>query len=368
MVTPPAAASARRALWRVPLLALGLIGLLAALWAGVLRLPWALPAAALAPLHGPLMVSGFLGTVIGLERAVGLRRRWAYAGPLLTGLGVPLAVHGWPGAGALFTGGAAVLVAMYGIVFGRQATLFTAVMVLGAAAWLVGNGLWWAGRPVPEAVPWWAAFLLLTIAGERLELTRLLPRSTGARALFGAAVAVLLGGLVLGALDAAAGGRLFGAGCLALALWLARHDVARQTVKQQGLPRFTALCLLAGYAWLGTGGVLLLWGGPGGAGFGYDAQWHALFLGFVFSMIFGHAPIIFPAVLLRPMAYASRFYAHLLLLHGGLLLRIGGDLLESAAARRWGGLLNAAAILLFLVSTVVGLAQGQGMRGQHRAV
>jgi hypothetical protein len=362
MAAPPLVSPARRALWRVPLLALAMIGLLAALWAGVLRLPWALPAAALAPLHGPLMVSGFLGTVIGLERAVGLRSRWAYAGPLLTGLGVPLAVHGWPGAAALFAAGAAVLVALYGVVFGRQAMLFTAVMALGAAAWLVGNSLWLTGRLVPEAVPWWAAFLVLTIAGERLELTRLLPRSARAQVLFGAAVLLLLGGLVLGVLNAAAGGRLFGAGCLALALWLARYDVARRTVKQQGLPRFTAVCLLAGYAWLGVGGALMLGGGMPGAGFWYDAQWHALFLGFVFSMIFGHAPVIFPAVLLRPVAFAPRFYTHLALLHAGLLLRIGGDLLENALARRWGGLLNTAAILLFLASTALALARGTESR------
>src|SRR3972149_6584847 len=47
-------------------------------------------AALLPPLplaHGPLMVSGFLGTLIALERAVALRARWTYIGPLLTSLG-----------------------------------------------------------------------------------------------------------------------------------------------------------------------------------------------------------------------------------------------------------------------------------------
>lgn len=48
--------------------------MLAGMWAGLVRLGWALPTVHLAlPLaHGPLMVSGFLGTLISLERAMAL--------------------------------------------------------------------------------------------------------------------------------------------------------------------------------------------------------------------------------------------------------------------------------------------------------
>uniref|UniRef100_UPI00397A8013 hypothetical protein n=1 Tax=Salmonella sp. SAL4432 TaxID=3159887 RepID=UPI00397A8013 len=51
---------------RVPLLVLGLGALLAGLWAGLLRLGWPvpLPQPLLPAAHGPLMVSGFLGTLI----------------------------------------------------------------------------------------------------------------------------------------------------------------------------------------------------------------------------------------------------------------------------------------------------------------
>src|SRR5665213_2011666 len=57
---------------RFPLLALGLAALAAGVWAGLLRFGWSLPdgRANLIELHGPLMVFGFLGTVISLERAV----------------------------------------------------------------------------------------------------------------------------------------------------------------------------------------------------------------------------------------------------------------------------------------------------------
>ena len=40
------------------------------------------------------MISGFLGTLISLERAVALERRWTYAAPLLTATGAVLLAAG----------------------------------------------------------------------------------------------------------------------------------------------------------------------------------------------------------------------------------------------------------------------------------
>jgi hypothetical protein len=61
----------------LPFLVLAILGLLAALWAGLMRLGWRLlaltPSLALA--HGLLMISGFLGTLITLERAVAMQKR-----------------------------------------------------------------------------------------------------------------------------------------------------------------------------------------------------------------------------------------------------------------------------------------------------
>ena len=60
----------------LPLLILAFSALLAGLWAGLLRLGLALPSLGVIPAgaHGPLMVAGFLGTLIALERAVALRQ------------------------------------------------------------------------------------------------------------------------------------------------------------------------------------------------------------------------------------------------------------------------------------------------------
>ena len=84
----------------------------------------------------------------------------------------------------------------------------------------------------------------------------------------------------------------------------------------------------------------------------YDAALHAVFVGFVISMIFGHAPIIFPAILGAPINFRPFFYIHFLLLHVSLLIRVAGDLTNQFEARRLGGILNEVAILVFLGMTV----------------
>ncbi|MCL4561467.1 MAG: hypothetical protein M1281_12740, partial [Chloroflexi bacterium] len=69
-----------------PLLGLSMLALLAGLWAGLSRLGWTLPIwqPNLLLAHGPLMVSGFLGSLIILERVVALRIKALYLAPLLT--------------------------------------------------------------------------------------------------------------------------------------------------------------------------------------------------------------------------------------------------------------------------------------------
>lgn len=339
-------------------MALAMAALLGAAWGGLERLGWALPSArpSLAGFHGPLMVSGFLGTVIGMERAVALGSRWAYVAPLATGLGALTLLAGLsPSAGALLMAlGSAGLSIVSLAILRRQGALFTVVMALGSVLWLVGQLLWLLGWPIYRIVFWWVAFLVLTIAGERLEMARLLRLSRSSQVMFALVVAVFVAGVALATVDFSPGVRVIGLGLVALTLWLALEDVARRTVRQPGLTRFIAVSLLSGYVWLGLGGLLALLSGGAAAGPQYDALLHALFLGFVFAMIFGHAPIIFPAVLGVTVSFRPAFYVHLVLLHVTLLLRMAGDLLPSPSVRQWGGLLNVLALLLFLGNTAYG--------------
>ncbi len=344
---------------RLPLLALGMLALLTGLWAGLARLGWdvPLPRPGFSSLHGPLMVSGFLGTLISLERAVALGQPWGYAAPLLSGLGALVLIAGGPlfAAQLLMLGGSAGLVAIFALIIRRHPALYTFTMGSGAIVWALGNLLWVLGWPVFLVVFWWAAFLVVTIAGERLELARLQQVTTGAQTAFLLALGTLLSGLLLLGWWFDGAVRLFGAALTALAVWLGFNDIARRTVRQTGLTRFIAICLLSGYGWLGVSGLAAMLYGGVPAGPQYDAMLHAFFLGFVFAMIFAHAPIIFPAVLGARMTYRPLFYAHVVLLQATLLIRLIGDVSGWGAGRQIGGVLNAVTLILFLVNTVTAL-------------
>ena len=333
-------------------------------WLGLVRLGWNLPL--LSPdsliIHGPLMACGFLGTLISLERAVALAASWGYLAPVAAAAGAVALIAGAPPSvgAALIALGSAVLVAIYVAVWRRQPSLFIATMGVGSAMWLGGNVRWLTGAAIVHVVLWWVAFLVLTIAGERLELNRVLRPTPAIRRSFVLSVAAIVGGIALTVALPSGGLRVAGTGLIALALWLLRNDVARRTVRQRGLTRFMAVCLLSGYIWLLVAGVMALITGIATTGPLYDALLHSVFLGFVMSMIFAHAPIIFPAVVGAHVPYRPSFYLHVSLLHASVLLRVSGDLVEILGRLRfWGGLLNALALLLFVVSTAWAVASGR---------
>ena len=316
--------------WRLPLLLLGFISLVLGVAGGLARLtPLPVSITALA-LHGPLMVSAFFGTVISLERAAALDRLWAYLAPMGAGLGGVLLLAGFPREGFVAMAlAAAVFTAANGVVVRRQPSLETGTLLAGAFVWLIGNVSLMAGLP---AVPWWIAFFALTIGAERLELSRYLKRAPWVRNAF----LVLAAALVAAPLEP----RLLGVVLVLLAAWLLAFDLARVTVRQSQLPRYVAVCLLAGYFWLALGGLLMA------IEVGYDAALHTIFVGFVFSMVFGHAPVILPAVLRVRFPYSAALYAPLLLLHASLAVRV-------ALSRELGAWGNAAAIALFIVTAAV---------------
>jgi hypothetical protein len=301
-----------------------------------------------------LMVAGVLGMVIGLERAVALGRAWAYGAPLTAGLGGLALLAGLPlplGAGLVVIS-SLLLCAIFVQIYRRRPEWSSVMLAVGAAVWLGGNGLWLFGHSIINVVPWWAGFLVLTIAGERLELAQVLLPARVHLALVGGA-GLVLAGLVLSLPEFLPGLQLAGAGFAVLAIWLVRYDVVRRRLRRGGVTGYSAVCLLTGYVWLGLAGLCWLLGPTGDPGaFWYDAMVHSLFLGFVFAMIFGHAPTIIPAVTGVAVPFERAFYLHLGLLHGSLLLRVFGDLTGSTEARRWGGLLNVVAILLFALLTV----------------
>ncbi len=350
---------------RVALLALAGVALLGGLDAALMLLDLPAPVRVdrLPEVHGMLLVLGFVGTVIALERAVALRRPLGFVAPALLGLGALVTLSPAPlvVGRSLLTTGAAALVGLYLPLWRRQRDDAVLVQALGAVLALGAAVLWLAGAAVPVLAPWLVGFVVLTITGERLELARI---AMGPSA--GSTLVLLASGLLTGVVAALLwprpGTALLGAALLTLTGWLAAHDVARRTLHASGLTRYMAGCMLTGYCWLGVAGAIWLLGGPVVDGVRYDAVLHAVFLGFTLSMIMAHAPVILPAVLRRPLPYHPVLIAPAVLLHASLALRLWvGDALGSHGAWVTGGALNIAAVLLFLA-----VAVGCTVRGNRR--
>ena len=357
---------------RLPALVAGGFALAAGLYAGVLLLsvPVPRPAQSLEQVHGPVMVFGFVGTLIALERAVALGARWALLGPACSGTAALVLILDGPGPAGhgLLMLAAVVLIGVYRALWRRQPSAALLGQATGAFAWYATALLWLAGFTVAETVPWLAVFVVATIAGERLELAHVGLRDPNAPRLFLAALLLLVTGAAASTVAPQPGTQLFGLGLLAVTAWLVVHDVARHLVRAAGLPRYIAVGLLAGYGWLAVAGLLWAGGGTVLDGPRYDAVLHAVFLGFTMSMIFVHAPVILPAVLRRPLPYHRLLYVPLAVLHGSLLVRVGlGDGAGWEPVWRWAGVVNVTAVVSFAGCAIgLSLARRSTKRGSAR--
>ena len=322
---------------------------------------WAVDARA----HGALMVSGFLGTVVSLERAVSAKLRWALVVPFVSGA-AGIAMAGGPNAAAAWL---AVIAAtlFVGVNLFIVASRFHAAAVLrllGAMGWLIGCLLMAKGTTGGAAA--WFSFLLLTIVAERVEMTRMTQRAPRAMRALAPVVLCLLSAVLAAVHDAwqLTAGLIFGLALVALAVWLAWFDTARLSLKRHGLGRFTAFCVLAACAWLAVAGAS--WAATSMGWLLRDAALHALGLGFVFSMLMGHAPVILPAMARVRVVVGLWFYVPLVTLHASLALRLLGGL-QNVVLRQWGAWLSALAIALYLVAMAAGALAWRIRYGASRA-
>jgi hypothetical protein len=349
-----ATALASRLWLRLIPLSIGGLSLAVGLYGGLIRLGVELPAVrSAAEFHGAFMVSGFLGTVICLERAVAFGRPWPYAAPFLSGIGAIALAASAPRVGALaFAAAGAIMLLASASIAVRQLALFTIVLSVGAACWIAGTLQWLLGTLTPAVTGWWLNFLVLTVAAERLELSRMRDLSRASQVAFAGVTLLLLLGGARGEL-AQSWAPFTAAGLFGLAVWLLRYDVARRTIHLPGQPRFSAVTILLGHGWLGVAAVFLVMTPPGATAFSYDASVHAIAIGFALSMIFGHAPIILPAVTGMRIRYSGVAYAPLVLLHISVVLRIAGDVLEQGDLRRASGLATVLALATYAITLVL---------------
>lgn len=325
----------------------------------LLGLPAPVTTARLPETHGVLLVIGFVGTLIALERATALRRWYGFAAPALLGAGgillvtdpVPLEVAKY-----VLIAGTAAFSAVYIPLWRRRFDAQLLVQLMAAAFALVSMILWAGGADMSRLLPWLFAFVVLTIAAERVELAFTLGPNAGFWILVHAWA--MTAALIIGLASPHVGAVALGVSFLALVGWLIRHDVARRTIRAEGATRFMAACMLGGYLWLSVAGVLLLFGFPVTQP-AYDAVTHAVLLGFTISMIMAHATTILPAVLHIKLPYRPAFWAPAVLLHLSVAVRLWlGDGLGLQLGFTVGGVLGIAALLLFVLTAVTSAVLG----------
>ncbi len=328
-----------------------LVSLIIGMLAGLFRLGWSIPMGQVAGEHGALMVGSFLGTLICLERIVALKKKWLYIIPIVSGSSFIFFLLGKQAiAMGMLTVGSLGLIYIYIDLLRRFKEYYYYVMLVGALSWAVGNLLIIQKSFYPAAAPWWIAFILLTVFGERLELSKFLPQSALKRQTMIATISLFMIGILLP--YHSTGKIITGAGMILMASWLLHYDIARKSAKATGIHRFTGMLLLAGYFWLAISGIFMLF--EFNILFQYDAMLHSFFLGFTFSMIFAHAPIIFPGV----AGLAMRPY-HKSLVYWGILLQVGivcrmiADVTMHTDGRQYAGILNVLVILGFFVNLVI---------------
>lgn len=326
--------------------------------AGLARLGWSLAwGPSLALQHGPLLVVGVFGTVIALERAVALGRGWAFVAPAFGAATAAALLLRAPWAASVSVMAGLSLSLVNAALVRRQAAAFTWLMLAGSALLSLGSAAWARGAPVSSAVPSWLAFFVLTIVSERLELSRLAPTPRAARHLLVACCAGLALACLLDLLEVSGARRALGGAMVLIALWQLRYDLGRRMLRNPGLPRYAALGVLAGALWLLPSGLLLTIATVPPVGPLYDAVLHGVFVGYVLSMVFAHAPIILPAVARVAVPFSRLFYLPLVVLHAGLVLRVAGDLLDVSAWRQLGALTNALALATFPMSIIAARAR-----------
>jgi hypothetical protein len=333
-------------IWILPFVMLSLI---VGIIGGWLRLGWAqfnIPEAAFH--HGIIMTGSFLGALISMERAVVMKNKGWFLIPILAILALPFNLFGFTQLAiiSLVLSSAGLTFLMY-IQSMKVKEASHYVITLGAFCWAVGNALLLKSDFIPMVVPWWIAFLLFTIVGERLELSRFLP----VKKVFVIFLYALIAGVFCSFFIPFhfGGSRITGILIAVIALWLLRFDMARKSVKKKGVYRYIGLGLIVGFVWLLVHALIMIF--LENHALYYDLWVHSFFLGFAFSMIWAHAPIIFPAVVkVKRLIYHLVLYIPWLLFQLSLIGRVWASFSGNIELRQFFGVANGWIILLMFLS------------------
>ncbi|MEX2597644.1 MAG: hypothetical protein WEC59_12015 [Salibacteraceae bacterium] len=297
--------------------------------------------------HGALMTGSFLGALISLERAIVVKKRYAYLVPISAALSLPM-FYVSPDLGyGLLVASSAGLVAIMIWLYYKYNEWHQIIFIVGAACWLIGNFSILVGDFYFFAAPWWMLFFLFVITAERIELAKFILIKLKSIALITAFLTTAFASMLL---PFHSGGKeILGLGFIGVSITLLLHDIARKNIKVRGIHGFSGVAMILGYMWLfvsGVGMTFLRY-----SGLFYDAILHTFFIGFVFSMIFAYGPIILPTILKKGISvFHPILYIWLVALHLGLLIRVVADLSAHTSGRLVASWIDAISMLCFFLT------------------
>ena len=145
---------------RLPFMIVAFINLLVGMLAGLIRIGWSFSVTSIAVHHGAIMVGGFLGTLILLEKVIPLKKKILFVFPFINALGLLIVVPGFYQSGQAFLLiGALGLLIVFLLYFKRQPhDLSVIVMMIGACCQIGGHVMLISKQFYPMAFPWWMAF------------------------------------------------------------------------------------------------------------------------------------------------------------------------------------------------------------------
>ncbi len=330
---------------------------------GLSRMGWDLNILATSLHHGAIMVGGFLGTLISLEKVIPLRRKILLAIPAMSGASVILFLLGIPTASfVLLVLASASLSGVFLYYLAKGKELIYVLMSAGGLCWLTGNLILMNMHFYPSAFPWWLGFMLFIITSERLELTKFLPVKNSMKGLLAALLIAYLAGVVI---SFHSGGQVIsGFALVAIALWLMNFDLVAISIRKGGLQKFIGIALLAGYVAMMLTGIFMI--ASRQQVLAYDATLHTFFLGFVFSMIFAHGPIILPGVLgISAKPWHRILYLWLFLLHSSWMMRVVADVFLDFNLRKMSGWITTLGITGYFVSMGILTMRSQGRHAKE---
>jgi hypothetical protein len=325
--------------------------LLLGLYTGLLRMGWQFPVAPGLGDHGALMVCTFLGTLVTIERIITLKYKWVIIIPVTNVLSLILFLVDLHNIAYWFL--VIGSLGMSGVMFYyalRFKEIHFYIMLIGALCLFIGNLLLAVLKLYPASTTWWISFFMLTIVAERLELTRYLPVTKNLKYLLVVLMIVFLSGIILP--FHIYGKYISSAALILIAFWLLTNDIAFKSIKKEGIFRYSAILLITSYFWLIITAAFFVLRSDNTLY--YDAGLHAFFLGFVFSMIFAHAPIILPSIAkLTISPFSKLLYIWFALLQLSLIMRVAADVMGDYNHRKISGLISVIAILFFFLNLLM---------------